>query len=197
MSLSDIDLVTLAKAARDSAAFKTLVRRHQAPLRAFLIRMTGEPARADDIAQEAIIKAWRGLDGFRGGSSFRSWLFAIALREAAIARRKEAAMARADALAERAEGESGVAFSLSLDLKAALAALSPEERMAALLCDAAGFSHAEAAAAMTAPLGSVKTYVLRAREKLRTALNAETSNGEDDEHRSPARPRLRNADQPS
>ena len=81
MELSDIDLVTLAKAARDSAAFEALVRRHQAPLRAFLIRLTGEPALADDLAQEAFLKAHRALDAFRGGSSFRSWLFAIAMRE--------------------------------------------------------------------------------------------------------------------
>ena len=61
MGLSDIDLVTLAKAARDSAAFETLVRRHQAPLRAFLIRLTGDAPAADDLAQEALIKAYRGL----------------------------------------------------------------------------------------------------------------------------------------
>ncbi|HBS32540.1 MAG TPA: hypothetical protein DEA40_12500, partial [Parvularcula sp.] len=80
MELSDIDLVILAKAARDSAAFETLVKRHQAPLRAFLVRLTGEPALADDLAQEAFLKAYRALDGFRGGASFRSWLFSIALR---------------------------------------------------------------------------------------------------------------------
>jgi RNA polymerase sigma-70 factor (ECF subfamily) len=63
--------------------------------------------------------------------------------------------------------------SFSLDLRAALATLSEEERAAALLCDAAGFSHAEAARVMGAPLGSVKTYVARARERLRAALSAD------------------------
>lgn len=176
MSLSDLDLVILAKAARDSAAFDALVRRHQAPLRAFLIRLTGDAAGADDIAQETLIKAYRGLDGFRGGSSFRSWLFAIAIREAAIDRRRTATMTRADAAATDAvpDGEPP-ALGRSLDLQAALSRLSPEERAAALLCDAAGFSHAEAAAAMAAPLGSVKTYVLRARERLRAALGAEAA----------------------
>jgi RNA polymerase sigma-70 factor (ECF subfamily) len=171
MELSDIDLVTLAKAARGSAAFETLVKRHQAPLRAFLIRMTGNPAEADDLAQESLIKAYRGLDGFRGGASFRSWLFSIAMREAAQARRKEAAQNRhaaddrADEIAEPAE--------FSLDLQNALARLSGEERAAVLLCDAAGFSHAEAANAMSAPLGTVKTYVARAREKLREIMEME------------------------
>lgn len=170
MQLSDVDLVTLAKAARDSAAFGELVRRHQAPLRAFLLRLTGDHALADDLAQEALIKAYRGLDGFRGGASYRSWLFAIAIREAAMARRKERPEPSAAAsLAESAAPPS----EFNIDLSRALAALSPEERSAVLLCDAAGFSHAEAATAIGAPLGTVKTYVARAREKLRAALTSE------------------------
>lgn len=175
MSLTDLDLVILAKAARDSAAFDALVRRHQAPLRAFLIRLTGDAASADDIAQETLLKAYRRLEGFRGGSSFRSWLFAIAMREAAMERRRKASLARADAAAMDAPVDEAPASGRSIDLQAALSGLSHEERAAALLCDAAGFSHAEAASVMAAPLGSVKTYVLRAREKLRAALGAETT----------------------
>ncbi len=174
MDLNDVDLVTLAKAARDSAAFEALVRRHQAPLRAFLIRLTGDPPLADDLAQEALIKAYRGLDGFRGGASFRSWLFAIAMREAAMARRKDAAASRAAADASETRPGPGIEpQEFSLDLQKALALLTTEERSAALLCDAAGFSHAEAAAALAAPLGTIKTYVARAREKLRAAMSDE------------------------
>jgi RNA polymerase sigma-70 factor (ECF subfamily) len=172
MELSDIDLVTLAKAARGSAAFETLVKRHEAPLRAFLNRLTGEPALADDLAQEAFIKAYRALDAFRGGSSFRSWLFSIAMREAMMARRKEAVRVRAQGAAGGDEQITAPA-EFSLDLQRALAALTQEERTAALLCDAAGFSHAEAASAMAAPLGTVKTLVARAREKLRAAMTNE------------------------
>lgn len=172
MELSDIDLVTLAKAARTSVAFETLVRRHQAPLRAFLIRMTGDAALADDLAQEAFLKAYRALDGYRGGASFRSWLFSIALREAQMARRKEASRARLqDAAGDDAENAATNEF--SVDLRRALATLTNEERSAALLCDAAGFSHAEAASAMGAPLGTVKTLVARAREKLRAAMSGD------------------------
>ncbi|MFZ5617287.1 MAG: RNA polymerase sigma factor [Pseudomonadota bacterium] len=171
MELNDVDLVTLAKAARDSAAFEALVRRHQAPLRAFLIRLTGDPPLADDLAQEALIKAYRALDGFRGGSSFRSWLFSIALREAAMARRKTAREGR---LAAGLESETNAApAEFSLDLQKALGGLSAKERAAALLCDAAGLSHAEAASAMAVPLGAVKTLVARAREKLRAAMSDE------------------------
>jgi RNA polymerase sigma-70 factor (ECF subfamily) len=174
MDLNDTDLVTLAKAARGSAAFDTLVRRHQAALRAFLLRMSGNDALADDLAQETFIKAYRALDGFRGGASFRSWLFAIALRELAMDRRKATAQSRAAAAAADEDQHEDPTVGLSIDLQNALAALSAEERTAALLCDAAGFSHAEAAAAMSAPLGSVKTYVARAREKLKAALSVET-----------------------
>ncbi|HNR76984.1 MAG TPA: RNA polymerase sigma factor [Parvularculaceae bacterium] len=171
MELNDIDLVTLAKAARGSAAFETLVRRHNPALRAFLLRMTSDAALADDLAQEAFLKAYRGIEGFRGGSSFRSWLFAIAMREAQMARRKDAARLR---LANASPGEDVAApAEFSIDLQRALLTLSDEERAAALLCDAAGFSHAEAANAMAAPLGTVKTLVARAREKLRAAMSVE------------------------
>ena len=174
MELGDAELVALARSARDSAAFETLVRRHQAALRAFLRRATGDEARADDLAQEAIIKAYRAIDGFRGGASFRSWLFSIALREAGMARRKDAAAQRAEDVALELEEASAAPTFISLDLQRALAELSENERAAILLCDAAGFSHAEAANAMGAPLGSVKTWVSRAREKLRVMLSPET-----------------------
>lgn len=176
MELSDIDLVTLAKAARSSAAFETLVKRHQAPLRAFLIRMTDDAALADDLAQEAFLKAYRALDGFRGGSSFRSWLFAIAVREAGLSRRKEASRSRIDAQGG-SDADAAPAAEFSIDLQRALMTLTPEERAAALLCDAAGLSHAEAAGAMSAPLGTVKTLVSRAREKLRATMTAEIETG--------------------
>lgn len=176
MELNDVDLVILAKAARSSAAFETLVKRHQAPLRAFLMRMTGDAALADDLAQEALLKAYRGLDAFRGGASFRSWLFAIAMREAQMQRRKEKSRARVRDAADRDDHETPAEF--SVDLQRALLTLTNEERAAALLCDAAGFSHAEAASAMAAPLGTVKTLVARAREKLRAAITAETTKPE-------------------
>jgi RNA polymerase sigma-70 factor (ECF subfamily) len=169
--LGDMDLVTLAKAAPGGAAFDALARRHQAPLRAFLRRLSGDATLADDLAQEALLKAFRAISTFRGGSSFRSWLFAIALKELQMAKRR--ARTRPTENPDTDQHDSAgddPRNSFSLDLKAALATLTDEERAAALLCDAAGFSHAEAARVMGAPLGSVKTYVARARERLRAAL---------------------------
>ena len=95
MELNDIELVVMAKTARDDKAFAVLVKRHQAKLRAFLRRLCGEAALADDIAQETFIKAYSSLSTFRGGASFRSWLFAIAYREFLQDKRKaKAAMRR-------------------------------------------------------------------------------------------------------
>lgn len=177
MTISDIDLVMLAKVGQDDTAFAELVRRHQAGLRAFLRKFAADDAYADDLAQETLIKAYRGVAGFQGGASFRSWLYAIAWREFLQGKRRKKADGRlAEALAadDRDGSRAGEAASgLSLDLQRALARLEETERAALLLCDAAGMSHAEAATALGAPLGSVKTYVARARGKMRAMLNFE------------------------
>lgn len=176
MALSDTDLVMLAKAAPDRAAFDGLVRRHQAGLRAFLRKLGADTAQADDLAQETFIKALRSLQSYRGGASFRSWLYAIAWREFLQGARSERSRSRlSEAVAAESQGEAmRSAGDFSLDLQRALASLDDIERAAVLLCDAVGLSHGEASVALGAPLGSVKTYVARAREKLRAFLENET-----------------------
>ncbi|HXI88189.1 MAG TPA: RNA polymerase sigma factor [Parvularculaceae bacterium] len=182
MDLTDIELVALAKTGESSAPFGELARRHQASLRAFLRRLGADGAAADDVAQDAFLKAHARLQTFRGGSSFRSWLYAIAWREFLQAGRKRAARERLD---EALAGENGdretssPAHDASLDLRRALQDLPETERAAVLLCDAIGMSHAEAAAALGAPLGTIKSQILRAREKMRAALGVETPPGEE------------------
>ena len=175
MDLTDIELVAMAAAAQNEKAFSVLVRRHQARLRAFLYRLCGDGAVADDIAQDTFLKAHRALATFKGGGSFRSWLFSIAYREFLQAKRKEkAALRLEDALKSQSQSEpdrdESKSVGLSLDIRRALQVLEPNERAALLLCDAAGLSHSEASIAIDAPLGSVKTYVARARKKMREAL---------------------------
>lgn len=174
--LSDIDLVMTAKAAGDDTAFAILVRRHQGRLRAFLIRLCADASLADDIAQDTFLKAYAALTSFKGGGSFRSWLCAIAYREFLQHRRKAGAAARIeDALKSQAghsnHNANGLEAGLSMDLRRALAQLEDKERAALILCDAMGMSHSEAATTLTAPLGSIKTYVTRARDKMRIALS--------------------------
>lgn len=180
MEMNDIELVAMAKAAQDDAAFAELVRRHQSRLRAFLRRLCGSDFLADDIAQDTFIKAHKALAGFQGGGSFRSWLYAIAYREFLQNKRKEKAAARLedalkDEIANAAAQETKIEAGLSLDMRKALLSLEEMERAALLLCDAAGLSHNEASIAMNTPLGSVKTYVARARQKMRDALTAASS----------------------
>ncbi|MBI1366516.1 MAG: sigma-70 family RNA polymerase sigma factor [Alphaproteobacteria bacterium] len=176
MALTDIDLVTLAKTREDDAPFTELVRRHQAGLRAFLRQLGRHDWLADDLAQETFMKAHARLRSFQGGSSFRSWLYAIAYREFLQAARKAGARDRlAGALQDGQSPGETVAPSndASIDLRRALTRLGDDERAAILLCDAVGMSHAEAAAALALPLGTVKSHILRSREKLREALNLE------------------------
>ncbi len=177
MAPNDIELVALAKVATSDAAFAELVKRHQARLRAFLRRLCGSDFLADDIAQDTFIKAHAALKGFHGGGSFRSWLYAIAYREFLQTRRKETATTKlSEALTSEAQTitrtDTNVEMDLSLDLRQALASLDEPERAALLLCDAAGLSHSEASIAIDRPLGSVKTLVAKARQKMRDKLNA-------------------------
>lgn len=188
MELNDIELVAMVKAGDERRAFTTLVRRHQAKLRAFLVRLSGNAAQADDLAQSTFMKAHASIAAFSGGGSFRSWLYAIAYREFLQDARKAKAAARLQATLETGADEHSQPSTepgLSLDLRRALESLDEMERGAILLCDAAGLSHSEAATALDAPLGSIKTYVARAREKMRALLSAE-----------PARPDRQNATQP-
>lgn len=179
-SAIDSELVLRVQALDDRVAYGELVRRHQGALRAFLWRLTGNAAVADDLAQEALIKGYDGIATFRGQAAFRSWLFAIAYRGFLRERRKEARYARAvNASAEAAAPPPAADPNTMLDLQRLLLTLRVEERAALLLCDACGLSHSEAAAAMALPLGTLKTYVHRARGKMRAALVAAPETPED------------------
>ncbi len=181
MSMSDKELVMLIQATKDAASFGELARRHQAGLRAFLRRLTNDAARADDLAQDALIKAYDKIMRFRNESTFRTWLFKIAYREFLQERRKSGVIGR---LLEAVKGEAetmGTAMEtanqaeFSIDVDRALSTLGKDEKAALILCDACGFSHSEAAEALAMPLGTIKSHVKRGREKARSALaRAET-----------------------
>lgn len=77
MTSENVELLTAARAG-DDAAFRTLVEPHRRQLHAHCYRMTGSVHDADDVVQEVLLRAWRGLTGFEGRSSFRTWLYRIA-----------------------------------------------------------------------------------------------------------------------
>jgi RNA polymerase sigma-70 factor (ECF subfamily) len=165
---TDVELGAAAMAG-DRAAFEQLVRRHQAAVRALGRRLSRSGADGDDIAQAAFLTAWRRRSTFRGGS-FKGWVSAIAYREFLHRRKrqKEFAEETVEPSAEETPGER-------IDLERAMAGLEENERAAIALCLGSGLSHAEAALAMDAPLGTVKTWVLRGRAKLQRSLAAYAS----------------------
>lgn len=160
-SSNEHDLALCARAAKgDQAAFAALVARHERPLRSFLARM-GSPEAADDIAQEAFLKAWRFAGSYDGRARFSTWLTRIAWRCLLDDARKAGPEREAEEPTHSASGAEGAEVS---DM---LARLSDSERAALILCDGHGWSHSEAAELLEMPLGTLKTNVARAKAKCR------------------------------
>lgn len=168
--MDDSALVERATKTRDVAAFNMLARQNQSKVRGLLLRLTrGNHAMADDLAQETFLEAWRGIDKFRGESSFSTWLYRIAYSRFLMQARKR----KPDEPLDDWDGTSASGESATLariDLERAFAKLSPPESAALTLCYALGLSNTEAAEAMNVPLGTLKSHVLRGREKLKTIL---------------------------
>jgi len=159
-------------AAGDRMAFAALVQAHQGYLRKLLGRVCrGDQGRADDLAQEAFLRAWRALPGFRGEARFRTWLTRLAY-SALSAERPALPLADDDALDLGADSDFAPGVDWRIDLDRAMADLSEAQRHALLLCYGADLSHAEAAQVLGWPLGTLKTQVLRAKARLREQLGA-------------------------
>jgi RNA polymerase sigma-70 factor (ECF subfamily) len=172
----ETDDATLVVQIREGSqrAFNLLIDRHQQPVRGFLRRLLASAADAEDIAQETFLAAWEGARDFRGGSSVRSWLCAIAWRKAKSAQRSWFSRRTREAgyQAQAAEaGEPQAPAEDRLAVRQALLTLPIEQRAAVALCLAQGFSHAEAAEALGAPLGTVKSHVARGKARLLEALS--------------------------
>jgi len=148
-------------------AFAALVARHQRAVRGFLRRLAGSHADADDLAQDTFVTAWSRIGTFGRDESLRAWLCGVAYRKWLTHRRTEARrITREKAGIEDMSDGAGAAPDAALDAARALSVLPPDQRAAVALCLAAGFSHAEASAALGAPIGTVKSHVARGRAKL-------------------------------
>jgi RNA polymerase sigma-70 factor (ECF subfamily) len=172
MQASDEELVARALATRDQAAFGELVRRHQSRVRGWLRQLTRNAATADDIAQEAFIKAWDKLHTFGGQGRFAAWLMKIAYTEFLMSHRKSKAELRLATaveaeITEPAAHDPAGEESAATDLQRMLAVLSEEERVAMVLCYAEGMSHGEASAITGLPVGTIKSHIHRGKEKIR------------------------------
>jgi len=167
---SDATLVARVLAGDDRRAFAELVRRHQAAIRTLLRRLcAGDAARADDLAQEAFLRAYRRLATFRGEARFGTWLHRVAWNAwLSEARRRPAAAPDPpdppdDPALLRAEARH--------DLSRAFAVLREEERAALALAYGQGLTHEEAAEILGWPLGTLKTHLARGKERLRRHLH--------------------------
>lgn len=157
---NDEDVALCARsAAGDEQAFALLVAKHERALRGFLARL-GTGNMADDIAQEAFIKAWRFAGQYDGKARFSTWLTRIAWRcWLDRCRRREPV--------PEAIGGDRVDSSERSEIDDMLMRLSPAERAALVLCEGHGWTHAEAAAMLGLPLGTLKSTVARAKERCR------------------------------
>jgi RNA polymerase sigma-70 factor (ECF subfamily) len=172
----ETDDATLVARIREGSerAFNLLIDRHQQAVRGFLRRLLANAADADDIAQETFLAAWEGVRDYRGGSGVRTWLCAIAWRKAKTAqrswRRRWTREAGYQAETSR-EGELQAPAEDRLAVRQAMLTLPIEQRAAVALCLGQDFSHAEAAEALGAPLGTVKSHVTRGRARLLKVLS--------------------------
>ena len=153
----------------DHAAFARLVRMHQSPVRQFLRRLCRQDVeRAEDLAQDTFWKAYRHLRSYRGEGRFLSWLFKIAYQQFVTQERRrrkvEFTELAVDPAADIVEGEQVI---LNHTVNRLLGRLRDEEKAAVLLHYRHGLTQQEIAAALGQPLGTVKSLIRRAREKMK------------------------------
>ena len=133
----------------------------------------GDAATADDLAQEAFLRAYKNIRSFRGEAKFSTWLYRIAYNCFREDARKRKELVGIDETQLEAEPDpQTVDPALKHDLMHALQLLPLHERSAVVLCCQNGLSHDEASRVLDIPLGTVKTNVLRGREKLKKMLSA-------------------------
>jgi RNA polymerase sigma-70 factor (ECF subfamily) len=145
-------------------------------LRAFSRMLCGRRAIAEDMAQEALAKAWRARDRFEPGTNLKAWLFAILRNEYYSHARRAWRETHWDEIAGEQIAapprEQEWAMELS-DTARALGGLQQGQREALILVGAAGLSYADAAKVCAAPVGTMKSRVARGRAALMSALNGE------------------------
>ena len=172
--------------AGDQQAFGVLVAKYQRKLMRLVMRLVRDPAEAEDVTQEAFIKAYRALPNFRGESAFYTWLYRIGVNAAknwlvANGRRTPTTTAVDN---EEAEGYDGSELLRDVDtperllmskqigetVNAAMDRLPEDLRTAITLREIDGLSYEEIANAMQCPIGTVRSRIFRAREAIAEEL---------------------------
>lgn len=187
-TLPDADVVRLAQQGRE-LAFRELVRRYERPVFSLVFRMVRDRELAEDLSQDAFIKVLNHIDRYSPEFKFSSWLFKIANNVAIdhLRRRRidtismdgspnasSASEIEASTIELGSDQESALdemeAKELGSSIERAIGSLRPEYRSCIMLRHVEGRSYEEIAATLDLPLGTVKTYIHRARHELRKAL---------------------------
>lgn len=172
------DDTSLARAAvaGDMSAFEALYRRHVARVHGAILRLAGgRHARAEELTQEAFVRAWQKLPGFRFESAFGTWLYRLAVNVALMDLRSLKHDPVEQGVEEDAMPESGAhpfCPAEREELERAVSALSPRTRAVLVLHDIEGWKHEEIAVELGMAVGSSKAQLHRARHLLRRALGA-------------------------
>jgi RNA polymerase sigma-70 factor (ECF subfamily) len=179
-STLDDDVLVARARLGDTGAFGVLVGRYQRAALRTAFAVMGSESEAEDVTQEAFVKAFRALPRFREDLPLRPWLMQIVANEARNRRRsqgrRERLAVRAAVVGGGARREAGSAEDLALgavsagELRAALARLDDRDRTVIALRYFAGLSEAETAAALDVPAGTVKSRLSRALDRLRAQL---------------------------
>src|SRR4051812_22643111 len=187
-NLPDADVVALAQQGREDA-YRELIKRYERPVFSLIYRMVRDKETAEDLSQETFIKVLNNIDRYRPGFKFSSWLFKIAnnITIDHLRRRQvdtisiegspnaiTAESARATAVTVTSGGESPLeeleSREIGAEIEKAIAKLRPEYRACIILRHVEDYSYDEIAEIVKLPLGTVKTYIHRARQELRQYL---------------------------
>jgi len=173
-SLPDTELVSRAKRG-DLSAFEALFRKNQGRVYALCLRMVADPARAEDLTQDAFVRAWQKLGSFRGQSAFTTWLHRLAvnvvlgdLRSRKRWEEKTTEIEGHEPNLRAARPRDSVA---GIDLESAIATLPSQARLVFLLHDVEGYKHREIGVVLGLAEGTCKAHLHRARNLLKKALN--------------------------
>lgn len=173
---TDTELLARLRA-RDPVAERQFYDRHVDRVYRLILRMCGRPELAQEWTQDTFLRAFSRLDQFRGDSALSSWLHAIAvsvtLNGLRTHKRREAfAAPLEEATTVAARSADAADPDLKTRLKAAIAALPEGTRRVFVMHDVEGFTHEEISDALGCAIGTSKSQLSRAREKLRHALAA-------------------------
>ena len=169
----------------DAAAFNTLLGQHERRMYAVALRMCGNPEDAQDCLQEAMLRVYRAISGFKGQSSFGTWVYRITMNTCLdeLRKRKNRPNTSLDGLVDAGwspadEGDTPEKHALRVEVRASLQdfiqELPEDMRAAIVLRDIQGYAYEEIAQMLDTNVGTIKSRISRGREKLREKISGKS-----------------------